>query len=609
MDDAAQHARIKETLGGFWRPAPDLLVSEWAGQHRHLSAEASAEPGLWRNARAPHLVKPMDALSPYHPAERVVCKFASQTGKTEIILNFCGYIMDIDPGPILALQPNVTPMGEAFSKDRIAPMLRDSPTLAKKAGVGTSRATANTITHKAFPGGHLTIAGANSVAGLASRPIRYLVFDEIDRAESTKEGDPLILARKRLQTFRVRRSAKELLVSSPTYSDVGISVEYDKCSQQWEWRLPCLYCGEMQRPHMTHFNWDDGKPETVRYACESCGSEHPLKDAEKVKAGGKWVCVKDTGEDSVGFWMNQWSSPFARWDDTVAEWLDAGKDPLQRQAVTNTAFAECWEGEGDRVDAGVLEARAEEYAAEVPAKVVAITIGVDVQQDRQEAEVVGWGPDAESWSIAYEVLPGEPTSRDLQENLRALLARKWRHESGVDLSPVAMCVDSGNWSKEVYKFVKAERDRRIIPIKGASAFGADSISGTDQDRRRRAAKRYLYGSPVEMLGVGQIKRVVAQRLALPSGAQGSCHFPIGRGREYYDQITGERLTVVKHRGKRAQITWIPVHASVEALDCRVYAYAGLLLANPDLSIPVTAEAESPARKISIGAARRGGLIR
>ncbi len=240
---AALAALYRDTWQPSWRPPPRLSVSEWAGRYRFLSPEASAEPGLWNNARARHLIEPMERLNPHSQTERVVLKFSSQSAKTEFLLNFIGYVIDLDPGPILAIQPNVTPMGEAFSKDRVKPMLRDSPTLAAKIGAAKGRTSAQTITHMVFPAGHLTIAGANSPAGLASRPIRYLLCDELDRWEITKEGDPLLLARKRLQTFRARRTAKELIVSSPTYDDIGICAEYARCTQQWEWHLSCQHCG------------------------------------------------------------------------------------------------------------------------------------------------------------------------------------------------------------------------------------------------------------------------------------------------------------------------------------------------------------------------------
>ena len=582
LTEAEQRA-INNALDA-WRPPPRIRVDEWAERYRHLSPEASAEPGQWRNANAPHLVEPMKRLWRYSPTERVVCKFASQTGKTELINNIIGYAIDCDPGPILAIQPNVTPMAERFSKQRIAPMLRDTPTLAAKLQF-QHRNSANTILEKQFPGGQLFIGGANSPAGLASMPIRYLLCDEVDRWEVTREGDPMTLARKRQQTYRKKRISKQLTVSSPTYDDIGISIEYGKCEYQAQWQLVCAHCGESQFPRLKHFHITDTDISSLRYVCERCGGEHPLADEDRVKASGKWVAIKDEGETSAGYWMNQWASPFARWDDTLREWLEAGNDAAQRQAVTNTVFAEGWEGDGERVDAHVLEQRCEDFAAPAPQGVAVITIGVDIQQDRMEAEIVGWGMvdgRLESWSLGYEVLIGEPTDPEVWKELKALYREPWEHESGATLKPSALCVDSGNWSKVVYEWVKAQRDRSIIPIKGASAFSADALSGTDRDRRKRAAKRQLNGRPPEVIGVSQIKLLIQRQLAAQPGNAGYCHFPTGREREYFDQLTGERLMVEQKRGKRPTRAWIKIHPAVEALDCRVYAYAALLLSGIDL---------------------------
>ena len=575
---------IRETLGPAWRPPPRLSVSEWANRYRYLSPEASAEPGLWNNSRAPHLVAPMDRLSPTSATERVVLKFSSQSGKTEAILNFVGFIVDLDPGPILAIQPNVTPMGEAFSKDRVKPMWRDSPTLAAKIGTAKGRTSAQTITHMVFPSGHLTIAGANSPAGLASRPIRYLVCDELDRWEVTKEGDPLLLARKRLQTFRARRTAKELIVSSPTYDDLGICAEYARCNQQWEWHLACLHCGTTQFPKLEHFLFE-ADPRQLRYVCKSCGAAHSLEDADAVKATGQWVCVKDGPPESVGFWINQWASPFARWDDTLAEWLEAGTDPARRQAVVNTVFAEPWEGEGEKIEPSLLSQRGEDWGETIPARIIAITMGADVQGDRLEVETIGWGPNNESWSLAYDVLPGEPTSDEVWDDLLDLYRQSWPRADGSTLRPVALCVDAGYATQHVYSFVKRARERGIVPIKGVAGMARDQVTGDRRQRLKRIAQRMRDGRPPEILGVDSIKRTIFHYLSAAPGNTGYCHFPHGRSEEYYLQLTGERLMVINQRGKRPERRWVPIHPAVEALDCRVYAYAALLLSGLELRAP------------------------
>jgi phage terminase large subunit GpA-like protein len=160
-------------------PPPRQTVSEWADANRRLSPEASAEPGQWHTRRAEYQRGIMDAVS--DPAVRAVAVMSSaQIGKTEILNNLVGFHVDRDPSPILVLQPTLD-MAQAWSKDRLAPMLRDTPSLRGRVKDARSRDSANTVTHKVFPGGHITIAGANSAASLASRPIRIVICDEVDR--------------------------------------------------------------------------------------------------------------------------------------------------------------------------------------------------------------------------------------------------------------------------------------------------------------------------------------------------------------------------------------------------------------------------------------------
>jgi len=194
-------------------PPPNLKVSDWADRYRYLSAEGSAEPGKWDTSRAPYQKDILDAIR--EPGiKKVVVMSSAQVGKTEILLNIIGYHIHQDPAPILLLQPTMQ-MAEAFSKDRLAPIIRNTPALKGKVSDPRSRDSGNTLSHKTFPGGHITLAGANSPANLASRPIRIILADEVDKypASAGSEGDPVSLAIKRSTTFHNR---KAVLVSTPT---------------------------------------------------------------------------------------------------------------------------------------------------------------------------------------------------------------------------------------------------------------------------------------------------------------------------------------------------------------------------------------------------------
>ena len=564
-----------------WRPPPRRTVAEWAEASRYLSAEASAEPGRWRNSRAPHLVKIMECLSPLDPCEAVVGMLSSQIGKTECVLNFVGYIIDEDPGPILAIQPNVTPMGEAFSKDRIVPMLRDSPSLREKCGDPKARDSGQTITHKQFPGGHLTIAGANSPAGLASRPIRYFLGDEIDRWEVTKEGSALSLARKRLLTYRAVGRSKELLVSSPTLAGFGIHAEYAACNEQWELHLRCPDCGATQRPQLRHFLWPSGEPGAVSYVCAACGVAHPASQEARIKARAEWVRVKECAAHDrrrVGFWANQWASPFASWADTVREFLDAGKDAGKLQAVVNTAFAEPWEDEAEKADGGALLARRESYiASALPDDILLLTAGVDVQDDRLECEIVGWRAASadeppESWGVEYHVLPGDPAQPQVWAELDLLLSETWRTESRRELRVQMACVDSGgHHTQQVYAWCAKRTGRHIYAIKGGA--GKRPIwPGAGKKRNLRGVSGTVY-----TLGVDAAKDAIYSRLKIDRPGPGFAHWPVADcyGPAYFAGLTCEQVRTRKVRGFDVREYFKPGGARNEPLDCRVYALAAL----------------------------------
>ncbi|MGO4917347.1 phage terminase large subunit family protein [Pseudogemmobacter sp. W21_MBD1_M6] len=254
------------------RPPPDLTISDWADQNRRLSSEASAEPGQWRTSRAEYQRGIMDAISD-PSVETVVVMSSAQTGKTETQLCCVGYHIDQDPAPIMVVMPTERD-AETWSKDRFSPMARDTPCLQDKIANPKSRDGNNKILHKRFPGGHLTIVGANAPSGLASRPIRLLLCDEVDRYpfSAGAEGDPVNLARKRTVTFWNR---KIVLVSTPTNKGASrIETAYQESDQRRFW-VPCPECGTEQILTWPQVRWDKGedgshKPDTARYHCVEC---------------------------------------------------------------------------------------------------------------------------------------------------------------------------------------------------------------------------------------------------------------------------------------------------------------------------------------------------
>lgn len=95
------------------------------------------------------------------------------------------------------VQPTIE-LAQDYSKSRISPMIRDTKVLSqvfyetKSEDGAKTRDGKNTILSKLFPGGRLIMCGANSPAGLASRPVRVLLADEVDRFPDSAgtEGEP-----------------------------------------------------------------------------------------------------------------------------------------------------------------------------------------------------------------------------------------------------------------------------------------------------------------------------------------------------------------------------------------------------------------------------------
>ena len=552
-------------------PPPRQTVSEWADANRRLSPEASAEPGQWDTSRAEYLRGIMDAVS--DPAvHTTVVMAAAQTGKTETLNNLVGFHIDRDPSPILVLQPTLD-MGQAWSKDRLAPMLRDTPSLRGKVKDARSRDSANTVLHKVFPGGHITIAGANSAASLASRPIRIVVADEIDRypASAGTEGDPVSLASKRSMTFWNR---KLVLTSTPTMKGASrIEKAWEK-SDQRRFYVPCPLCQHSQTMKWSSVRWDkdaegESMPETAAYYCEGCGAA--WSEAERLQAvtGGEWRASRPPN-GTAGFHLNALVSPWVQLPELVAEFLDSKDFPEKLRVFVNTCLGESWEDQaGEKVDpTGFLE-RCESWGEHVPEGAAVLTVGVDVQDDRLELEVVGWGAGEEAWSLDYRVIRGDPSTAAPWNDLDAILLKSYRRADGVDLRITATAVDAGgHHAQGVYSFTRARYARRVWAVRGASKPGQPIWP-------RKPTKKNVGRVPLFMVGTDAAKDLIMGRLRIEPGRPGYCHFPADRDAAYFAQLTAERV-VTKYDKGHPKRTWVKKPSQRnEALDARVYATAAL----------------------------------
>ena len=572
---------FKKLLKAFAMP-PSLTVTEWADQKRYLSPEAAAEPGKYYSDRAPYQREIMDAVS--NPmCWKVVIKSSAQVGKTTIIENMIGYLIDCDPCPIMSVNPTDS-MAETFSKDRISPMIRDTPVLKDKVDNVKSRASGNTIYHKKFPGGHLTFVGANTPSQLASRPIRVVLADEIDRFPNSAgtEGDPLALAIKRTTTFWNR---KIIVVSTPTIKGASkIDKEYEASSME-HLNVACPHCGKFQTYEWEQLKFDheSGTDEftILGYKCRHCGEIE--REIIWKKQPIKWIAEHLERKGIRGFHLNELASPWKHWDEIVAEFLDAkrkGKEALK--VWHNTALGLSWEDDADLDIKDILLKRREFYNCVVPKDVLVLTCGVDVQDNRLEYEIVGWTKDKSSFGIKYGVLYGDPGKDEVWKMLDDVLFSNYTRSDGLELQIMTTCVDSGgHYTEEVYKYCRKREMRRVWAIKGQGGSGVPYIQ---RPTRRNKSQAFLF-----MIGVDVGKDTMASRLKtnFPTEA-GFCHFPMeadrGYDEQYFTGLTSERRNIRTVSGG-VVINWVKKYEGIrnEPFDLRNYATAALEILNPNLS--------------------------
>lgn len=580
--------RERELRRQIFHPPSKLTLSEWADRYRFISDVASAEPGKWRTARAPFQRGMMDAVSD-RSVQRVVVVGGSQWGKSELLINTGFFFIHQEPSPMLMVRPSLEDARD-FSEDRIKSNAEVTPEIRKRLKSGGGRRdSGDKMLRKAFAGGHLTLVGANSATGLANRPIRVVLFDEVDKYPSSAggkgagaKGDPIALAENRTQTFRHRK--KIVLVSTPGVKGVSkIWPEWEN-SDQRRYYVPCPHCD-----HYQILTWRRDLPsgekvftvsrDDFTYTCESCAATIEERHRPTMLERGEWRATNPNGK-FPGYHINALYSPWVTWKELVERFAVASRSRETLQTFVNEALAELWDPEdGEGVDTEGLAARRETYAAEVPAGVGVLTAYVDVQKDWMELLVKGWGAGQESWGIAHHRIRGNTEHDDVWQRLDPLLLKPYKHESGATLYITIAGVDSGDGDnvQPVYRFVAPRQGRARCPVyatKGSSIRGRPIIA-------QRPSKRNSYGVRVHHVGTDTAKDIIFPRLKLRRGEDGSLppgymHFPKpsldgGFDDEYLAQFGREKVFPRYDKGgvKYRAYEVVPQGARNEAVDLEV----------------------------------------
>lgn len=581
---------LTETL----RPIQHKTLSEWAAEHMQLP-EGSAEAGKYSIKRAPYQEEILDAISDPNTQDVTVMSSA-QIGKTLMLTMGILYYIEHEPATQMMVLPTLE-KSEEFSKTKISPAIREVKAAQKLVASAKTRSSNNTILYKEYPGGYLIMSGANSPNSLSGMTVRIVWMDEIDRYPDSAggEGDPMSLAKTRATSYWNKKFIK---ASTPTtVNKSNVLKEYNRGSME-TWCVKCPECGEYQPYSFKRINFD-----TLTMTCEKCGCmlpEQSWKESEH-----KWIAQRPELTARRSFKLNALASHFIEWGEIVErfkyanERLKDHRDPEELKSFVNTVLGEPFdeldfEDVDRKIDDSELLKKTEEYEAELPDGVIVLTAAADVQDNRLEVEVKGWGRDFESWGILKTEIYGKLENDDAPwDALETLLQRKFIFKSGRELGISAFAIDTGgHHTNKVYRWTKSIKGKgvKVYPVKGYANkpniplyYKRTAVEIKEEVKGKQVVvdRTVLY-----IIGVDAGKDDISDRLQIEEPGPGFCHFPSdpesGYDARYFKGLTSE-VRIEKKVGGVYTRTWQKKssHSRNEPLDLFNYNYAALVILNPD----------------------------
>ena len=568
---------LKLEKKAYWsfKPPKKLSLSQWADNYAYLSAESSAEGGRWRTL--PYQKGIMDAITD-PDVEQVTLMKSARVGYSKILNHLIAYHMHQDSCPIMVVLPTLDDC-QSYSKEELQPMLRDTPCLHGLVSDPKSKDGNNTLLQKNFPGGTLSLVGANSARGFRRVSRRVVLFDEVDGypASAGTEGDQIKLGIRRTEYYWNR---KIVAGSTPTIKDFSRIERLFLQTNQMRYYVPCPECNHMQYLKWSNMKWRDNDPDTVAYACESCGCLIPHSKKRWMVERGEWRATAPGNPKHVGFhiWAAYSYSPNASWSNLVEEFLQSKNDPEQLKTWINTILGEVWEeSAASKVGADGLMERAglETYDQGIPPEgVLTLCLGCDVQDDRLSMSLWGIGRNEEMYLVDRKVIYGSPARADLWKQMDEVLTSEYTNANGQKMKIDSAAIDTGgHFTQEVYQYVRERGQLGLIGIKGMGQKGKPPLgrpSKVDINFSGKALKRGVQLFPV---GVDVIKSTLHNRLKDAEPGEGYIHFYPTITHDYFEELTAERQVLRYKHGYQERVWVKKSDARNEALDEMVYAYA------------------------------------
>ena len=519
----------------------------------------------------------------------------ARIGYTKILLCAAAYFVAHKKRSGALYQPTESDAAE-FSKSEVDPVIRDVAELrACFKGDPEKRGRTNTQELKQFAGAMWYIRGGASPRAYRRLTIDWVFYDELEGFEHDigEEGDPVNLGDARITNSPFPKSVRG---STPRLKhDSLIYGEFDRARITFRYHIVCPACELAQVMVFAQLRWERDKPQTAHYVCQACDEHWQYRDLPQLLDGGFWG--SDDGHTiregvlydpdglvidwprHIGFHIWAAYSPFFTWAELIEEWLEAVAaqrtgDVRKLKTFTNTRLAEAWEDRGEQVEHSTLYARREAYTRP-PAGVLMITAQVDVQANRLELEVVGWGRAEESWGLEYRVIYGDPEAPEVWEELELVLAQHFTTEDGRTLAIAGVALDTGYLPDHVYQFSRRTAHPRVFCLKGEKGTDRPMVSAPHQRRAGRSR------APVDLFlfGADVCKSIVYKRLVLDRPGPGYLHFPDTYDEDYFRSLTAEKK-LVKHRRGFEVTEWVKVRPRNEALDIRSMGVALLAIMRP-----------------------------